>query len=133
MPKVTLQRSTSIVFCWPRPDGSGGEIEIPALTVGRYRAALALEAEEPETASNEVMQARLLKQAQAMLPETLHWFLEELDPEMVIEVMQALLSIYSGLDPAGVLEVQRALKKKAITALLTEPQAPPNDSESATT
>lgn len=119
MPQVTLQRSADIVFRWPRPNGTEGEVTIPPVTVGQYRRALALEAEVPAHETSDAVQARLLQQARIMIPDRLHaTFLDELDPEMVIEVIQCLLSVYSGLNPEAVVAVQRELKKKTLMEML---------------
>lgn len=132
MPQVTLQRSASIEFAWPRPDGTDGHITLPAVTLGQYREALRLEAELPGNESTTAAQERLLRQARVLVGEAHAEFLDELDPEMVIEVIQAMLSVYAGLDPAGVVEVQRALKKKTLMEWLLALQQQPTGSESAT-
>lgn len=129
MPKITLQRSAELEFEWPRPDGSTGHVVIPPVTMGQYRRALALEAETPPHESAPDAQERLLRQARVLVGEASAFFLDELDPEMLIEVIQSLLAIHSGLDPAAVLDLQRSLKKKT---LLDHLYPPGSSSESAT-
>lgn len=130
MPKVHLQRSSDIEFTYTSRDGVEHTVGVRAVTLGQYRRALQCEAEAPEHETPAQAQDRLAQQARILCGESAA-FLEELDPEQLIEVMQCLLSVYAGLDPAAVIEVQRALKKKTLLELLAA-AAPASASASAT-
>lgn len=118
MPTVSLKRSAEIDFEWPRPDGTAGTIRIPAVTAGQFRQAIALEAELDPNETPLAAQERLSKQARVLVGPQHAWFIDELDGEMMIEVMQCLLAVHLGMDPAAIVELQRALKKKTLLELI---------------
>lgn len=111
MPRVELKRSTPVEFSYQNATGETVTFTVPACTVGGYRRALELEAGESPN--------RLLDQAIALCGENSRLHLEALETEMLQEVIQAQVALYSGLDPEQTLSVLRAVKKKALAALLS--------------
>lgn len=112
MPRVELKRSTPVEFAYKDAAGAEVTFTVPACTVGGYREALRLEIEAPA-------ETRLLDQAIALCGEASRPHLEALEVEMLQEVVQAQVALYSGLKPEAALTVMRAVKKKALLELLT--------------
>lgn len=108
---VALKRSTPIEFSYLNALGETITFTAPACTVGGYRDALRIEAEVGQASSPD----KLLNQAVALCGEHNRHHLESMDIEMIQEVIQAQVALYSGLDPAAALEVMRGVKKKALT------------------
>lgn len=111
---VELKRSTPIEFSYLNALGETITFTAPACTVGGYREALRLEAESSPVASQLDASGKLLEQAVALCGEHNRHHLEAMDVEMIQEVIQAQVALYSGLDPAAALEVMRGVKKKAV-------------------
>lgn len=109
--RVELKRSTPVEFVYRNASGAEVSFTVPACTVGGYREALRIESEE--TSAN-----RLLDLAIALCGEACRPHLEALEVEMLQEVIQAQVALYSGLNPEATLTVMRAVKKKALVALL---------------
>lgn len=110
MPSVPLKRSTPVDFSYVNGDGQLVSFTAPACSVGGYREALRLEAEN--------VPDRLLLQALALCGEGCRRHLESMDVEMLQEVIQAQVAMHAGLAPAAAVTVMRAVKKKALLALL---------------
>lgn len=121
---VELKRSTPIEFSYRNALGELVTFTAPACTVGGYREALRLEAEGAHASAAD----KLLNQAVALCGEHNRHHLEAMDVEMIQEVIQAQVALYSGLDPAAALEVMRGVKKKA----LSEAAHPDSSSSPAT-
>lgn len=112
---VELKRSTPIEFSYLNALGETITFTAPACTVGGYRDALRLEAESASSIEHQASSEKLLNQAVALCGEHNRHHLESMDIEMIQEVIQAQVALYSGLDPAAALEVMRGVKKKALT------------------
>jgi hypothetical protein len=110
MPRVELKRSTQVDYSYVNAAGAAVTFTVGACTVGGYREALRLETDESPT--------RLLDQAIALCGEDSRPFLEALEIEMLQEVIQAQVALYSGLNPEATLDVMRAVKKKALVEAL---------------
>lgn len=114
MPSVELKRSSEIEFTFTGQDGVKYEATIPAITVGQYRRAIALEAEGGKTDPME----RLVKQAEILCGTAHLDFVHALDPEQLAECVQALVAVYAGLDAEAIVELQRQLKKKSLLEMV---------------
>lgn len=110
--QVTLKRGTPIEFTFEAADGTRFAAVIPAITVGQYRAAIALE----KDAGGGALQPndRLIAQAHILCGPAHEDFVNALDPEQLGECVQALVAAYSGMDPEAMVEVMRGLKKKSL-------------------
>lgn len=108
--RVELKRSTPVEFSYLNAAGATVSFTVPACTVGGYRQALELEADESPN--------RLLDQAIALCGEASRVHLEALEIEMLQEVIQAQVALYSGLNPEATLTVLRAVKKKVLVEVL---------------
>ena len=115
---VHLKRSTPVEFNYQNAAGEAVSFTVPACTVGGYRQALELEVSASPN--------RLLEQAIALCGENSRPDLEALEIEMIQEVIQAQIALYSGVDPVPALEALRTVKKKALAQHLA------NSSTSAT-
>lgn len=122
---VELKRSAPIEFSYVNAQGEKTTFTVPACTVGGYREALRLEAEQG-SADTLVRSGsdKLLNQAVALCGEAARPHLEALEVEMIQEVIQAQVALYSGLNPEGVVEVMRASKKKALIEALPASSSP---------
>lgn len=105
--RVELKRSTPVEFVYRDASGQEVAFTVPACTVGGYREALRIESEEASA-------NRLLDLAIALCGEASRVHLEALEVEMLQEVIQAQVSLYSGLNPEATLTVLRAVKKKVL-------------------
>jgi len=121
---VELKRSTPIEFSYLNTQGESITFTAPACTVGGYREALRLEAESSPVAPQLDSSGKLLEQAVALCGEHNRPHLEAMDVEMIQEVIQAQVALYSGLDPAAALEVMRGVKKKALATALHASSSP---------
>ena len=110
--RVELKRSTPVEFVYRNASGAEVSFTVPACTVGGYREALRIESEEAASTN------RLLDQAIALCGEPCRVHLEALEVEMLQEVIQAQVALYSGLNPEATLLVMRAVKKKALAEVL---------------
>jgi hypothetical protein len=126
--KVQLKRGTPIEFSFEDGNGQLWEATIPPITVGQYRAAIALESETLRMEPTE----RMVKQAHVLCGEQHADFVNALDPEQLGECLQALVAAYAGYDPAAMLDTQRALKKKTLAELVLGLAAQNNCSETST-
>lgn len=112
--KVSLKRGTPIDFDFEDAHGKRWETTIQPITVGQYRQALMLESASPAIEPTE----RLVKQAVILCGDANTDFVNALDPEQLAECVQCLVAAYAGYDPAAMVEVARALKKKTLTELV---------------
>ena len=110
MARVELKRSTPVEFHYVNAAGQDVSFTAAACTVGGYREALRIEAESSGD--------HLLEQAVALCGADCRPHLEALEVEMLQEVIQAQVALYSGLAPEAALEVMRAVKKKAFVSQL---------------
>jgi|GEM_PF-2102695 len=109
--KVELKRSTPIEYSYVDDAGLTVVFTANACTVGGYQLALRIEAEGEQAGSH-----RLLDQAIALCGESCRVHLAQMDVEMLHEVIQAQVALYSGLDPAAIVDIMRAVKKKALAS-----------------
>jgi hypothetical protein len=110
--RVELKRSTPVEFVYRNASGDEVTFTVPACTVGGYREATRIESEEAASTN------RLLDQAIALCGAACRPHLEALEVEMLQEVIQAQVALYSGLNPEVTLTVLRAVKKKALAEVL---------------
>lgn len=113
MARIELKRSTPVEFVYRDAGGQEVAFTVPACTVGGYREALRIETEEEPSTH------RLLDQGLALCGEASRPHLEALEVEMLQEVIQAQVALYSGLNAEATLNVMRAVKKKALAELLS--------------
>ena len=112
--KIELKRGAPIDFEFEDASGRKWTATIPAITVGQYRRAVALETDHAHRAPCEVLH----DQALILCGHQNADFVAALDPEQLGECIQALIAVYCGMRPDEMIEVMRTLKKKSLLQTL---------------